>query len=96
MFRNETDPLQWWKENEKNYIRLCKLAPFILCIMPTSAPSERLWSQFKFVLSKLTTSMEGELACMIMYMHKNQHLLDRVNLDRLHDLDEKKEEKKDG
>ena len=46
MFRNETDPLKWWKENEKNYIRLSKLAPFILCIMPTSAPSERLWSQF--------------------------------------------------
>ena len=93
MFRNETDPLKSWKENENNYIRLGKIAPFILRIMPTSAPSDRLWSQFKFVLSKLTTSMEGELACVIMYMHKNQHILDRVNLDRLHDLEIKKRRK---
>lgn len=40
----EGNPLKWWKENEKFYLRLSKVAKKYLCIPATSSPSERAFS----------------------------------------------------
>ncbi|MBN3301994.1 ZBED1 protein, partial [Amia calva] len=41
---SEEDPLDWWREHQRLYPRLSKLAKKYLCIPATSSPSERVFS----------------------------------------------------
>ncbi len=40
----ETDPLDWWRLHQANFPRVARLAQKYLCILATSAPSERAFS----------------------------------------------------
>lgn len=71
-------PLTWWSKNEESFPRLAILARCFLAILPTSAASERIWSQLKFVISKLSSTIDGDLACQIIYLKKNFLLFDKV------------------
>jgi len=56
------DPLSWWEKKEKEYRHLSKLAAKILCIMATSAPSERLFSIAGITISNDRSRMLPEVS----------------------------------
>jgi hypothetical protein len=47
------NPMEWWKNNEKNYPTLAALVRVYLAIQATSAPSERVFSVASRLISKL-------------------------------------------
>jgi hypothetical protein len=47
------NPMEWWKNNEKNYPTLAALVRMYLAIQATSAPSERVFSVASRLISKL-------------------------------------------
>ena len=48
----DTDVLQWWKQNEAKYPRIAKMARDVLSIMATSVPVERLFSSASLTMTK--------------------------------------------
>ncbi|KAI2646520.1 E3 SUMO-protein ligase ZBED1 [Labeo rohita] len=57
---SEGDPLKWWKEHEKIYPRLSKVAKKYLCIPATSSPSERAFSSGGNVVTCLRSSLKPD------------------------------------
>ena len=56
------------------------LARRFLCILLSSAPSERVWSGFGHVIDRTSTTIDSTLAAQIMFLRANQDLLDRIPL----------------
>jgi len=66
-----SDPLAWWKEHEKIYPNLSKLARRVLAIPATSAPSERLFSVAGLTISNSRASLLPENAEAVIFLHDN-------------------------
>ena len=54
------DLLAFWKTNEYVYPTLSKIAKRILCILPTSCPSERVYSVCDTVITKKRNRMQQQ------------------------------------
>jgi hypothetical protein len=86
----QTEQLKWsepqsqpsvkWKEDEKKFPRLSLLARRFLCILPTSAPSERVWSGFGHIITSHSSTIDSTTAAQKMYLKHNHDLLDQVPL----------------
>ena len=66
-----SDPLKWWKENEKRFPKLSSLAKTLLCIPATSVPSERIFSIAGNIVTKKICSLNPENVDMLIFMNKN-------------------------
>jgi len=71
----ELQPTAKWSQSQKEFPHIELLARRFLCIMPTSAPSERVWSGFGHVITKESSTIDSSLAAKIMYLRQNKDLL---------------------
>ena len=55
-----TNILQWWKNHEKSYPRISKMARDILSIQATSCPVERLFSSAALIQTQKRTCLSDE------------------------------------
>ena len=77
---NESQPRVQWPQLKLTFPRLSLLARRFLCLLPSSAPSERVWTRFGHVIDKTSTTIDSTLAAHIMFLIANQDLLDRIPL----------------
>jgi len=70
-----SDCLAWWREHERIYPRLSRLARKYLAIPATSVNSERHWSHMGNILSKRRLAMTDTRACRLSFMYENRELL---------------------
>ena len=66
----KTDPLAWWKQNERNYPSVARMAKKYLSIPATSVPSERLFSKAGEIVSSRRASIKSKNVDMILFLNK--------------------------
>lgn len=67
----QEDPLAWWKENERYYVLLGKVAKKYLCIPGTSVPAERLFSKAGELVSMRRNRLKPKNVNMFLFLNKN-------------------------
>jgi hypothetical protein len=72
----ENPPDVTWPSLSSTFPRLSLLARRFLCILPTSASSERVWSGFGHVITKLSSNIDSIFAIRLMFLRYNTDLLD--------------------
>ena len=75
---NESQPRVQWLQLQSTFPRLSMLARRFLCILPSSAPSERVWSGFGHIIDKSSSTMDSTLAAQIMFLRANKDILDFI------------------
>jgi hAT family C-terminal dimerisation region len=75
----DSQPSFTWNRDEHLYPRLALLARRFLSILPTSAPSERVWSGFGQIVTKQSASIDSTTAAQTMYLRYNHALLDKAS-----------------
>ena len=73
-----SDPLFWWKNREKNFPTLSKIAKKILCIPGTSAPSERVFSVAGLTITKLRAKLDCENASCLIFLRDNWEISEEL------------------
>ena len=68
---DETSPLQWWRDHERDFKTLSGLAKKYLCIQATSSPSERLFSKAGQVITPRRAQLKPEKANMLIFLADN-------------------------
>ncbi|XP_036940317.1 E3 SUMO-protein ligase ZBED1-like [Acanthopagrus latus] len=68
---SEENPLDWWREHQRVYPRLSKLAKKYLGIPATSAPSERVFSTGGNIVTCLRSSLKPESVDRLVFLAKN-------------------------
>ena len=76
------DPLEWWKQHQTMFPNLVKLAVLYLPIQATSAPSERIFSMAKLLISDKRNRLGTEIAEKILYVQQQWKEGINVNLKR--------------
>lgn len=74
----DEDPLTWWREHEKQFPTIAKIAKKYLCIPATSVPSERLFSDAGNVITKKRASMDPETLEEILMVYENCELTEKL------------------
>ena len=67
-----------WKRDEVILPRLAFLAHRFLCLLPTSAPSERIWSGFGHIISDQSANTDSTIAAQTMYLRYNHDFVDQI------------------
>ena len=67
----DSDPLQWWKHEQKRLPVLAVLAKKYLCICGTSVPSERMFSKSGFIIDAFCSRLLPEKVNMLTFLAKN-------------------------
>ncbi len=79
----DTDPVEWWRENQKRFPLISKVAKYTLCIPATSTASERLFSTAGLTVSKLRSCLKPENVDALTFLHANYRYLKTLDRDRL-------------
>jgi hypothetical protein len=66
-----SNPLEWWKTNQKRFPRLAPVALQLLSKQATSASSERLFSTAGLTISDMRSRLTPDNAAMIIFLHDN-------------------------
>lgn len=74
--RRTGDPLKWWEENAKRFQGLSIQARRYLSCPPSSVPSERVFSTVGNIYGDKRSSLKGENAKKLGFLHYNLPLLD--------------------
>ena len=74
-----SQPSVKWKVDEKVFPRLAFLDRRFLCILPTSAPSERIWSGYGQVITKQSASIDSTAAAQKMFLKRNHAIVELVS-----------------
>lgn len=72
--KRKTNPLTWWRENEKRFPQLSKIARCLLNILATSTPSERIFSVAGLTVNKLRSSLKPKNVDSLVFLNKNLKL----------------------
>lgn len=67
----ETDPISWWGKNKEQFSMLSRLARRIYAVQPTSAASERVFSQCTSLYEDNRMSLKPANASQIIFLNKN-------------------------
>lgn len=67
----EENPITWWSDRKLFYPRLHDLAMARLCVMPTSVPSERIFSKAGQILTDRRCRLSGLKVKQTMFLHYN-------------------------
>lgn len=67
----DSNPLEWWKENNCKFPRLFVLARQYLSIPATSVPSERIFSCAGLIVTKLRNRLSSSVIDQIIFLNKN-------------------------
>ena len=73
-----SEPLLWWKNREKSFPTLSKIARRILCIPGTSAPSERVFSVAGLTISKMRAKLDCENASCLIFLRDNWEMSEEL------------------
>lgn len=73
-----SQPSVTWKRDQVMFPRLSLLARRFLCVLPTSAPSERVWSCFGHIISKQSASIDSTIAAQTMFLRYNHDIVDQI------------------
>ena len=66
--------MEWWSDNECNYLATALVAQHILSIPATSVQSKRLFSATGRLISKLRLRLLPDTAEMLVFLNKNNGL----------------------
>ena len=67
----DSDPLQWWKHEEKRLLTLAVSAKKYLSICGTSVPSKRLFSKSGFIVDVFCSRLMPEKVNILTFLAKN-------------------------
>jgi len=70
-------PEAFWAAHKIEFPRVYQFARHFGCILPSSAPSERIWSAMKHFLTDAASHMEAEKAIQLMFLNQHQKEFDR-------------------
>jgi hypothetical protein len=76
----DSQPGIQWSKLYLTFPRLSMLARRFLCILPSSAPSERVWSGFGHIIDKNSSTIDSTLAAQIMFLRANKDMLESIPL----------------
>jgi hAT family C-terminal dimerisation region len=76
----DSQPGIQWSKLYLTFPRLSMLARRFLCILPSSAPSERVWSGFGHIIDKTSSTIDSTLAAHIMFLRANKDMLESIPL----------------
>jgi hypothetical protein len=65
------DLLPWWRENEKVFPNVAKVARRLLCVPASSAASERSFSVAGLTVSQRRAALDPETVHNILFIHSN-------------------------
>ncbi|XP_071793267.1 E3 SUMO-protein ligase ZBED1-like [Asterias amurensis] len=68
---SDDNPLQWWKDHERQFPTIGRIARKYLCICATSSSSERLFSTAGNVFTPTQLSLNPEKVDMLVFLAKN-------------------------
>ena len=67
----DKNPLEWWKIHNSDFMILSKLAKKYLCVMASSAPSERVFSTCGLTITNKRTLLKPERVNQLVFLSKN-------------------------
>ena len=68
---DNTDPLEWWKDNSYRYKGLSTLVAKYLYVPATSVSSERVFSCTKNIINSKRACISSENVNMLCFLHNN-------------------------
>ena len=78
----ESTPDKTWPDLAATFPCLCLLARRFLCIVPTSAPSERVWLGFGHVITDQSSTIDSNIAMQTAFLRYNRDLIPAIPLCR--------------
>lgn len=64
-------PLEWWRNNQRRFPSVAKLAKRYLAIPATSTPSERVFSSAGNIITAKRNCLKGKTVNMLIFLHNN-------------------------
>ena len=77
------NPLHWWRDNKDKLPIMSKLARRVLCILATSAPSERVFSAAGLTIAHKRASLNAESAAALIFLHDSWSEVEKMEKETI-------------